>query len=87
MYSNFLCSLLKVAIIDFKWFSFLTLWLIQQNLGPETRPVHLFPQSFMTFPFAFFSQQVFFILLFQRPGPVPEFHVKAWHSVFAWHSN
>ena len=76
---NFFCSILKVllATLDFKWFSFRSLWLIQQNLGPETLPVHRFPQSFKTFPLAFFNQQVFFILLFQRPGPVPEFHVKA----------
>ena len=43
------------------------------------------PQSFITLTFAFFNQQVSFILRFQRPGPVPEFHVKNKHSGFSWH--
>ena len=57
----------------------------QQNLGPETLPVHFRPQSVMTFPVFFFNQHVCFIFLFQRPGPVPEFQVKASQSSFSWH--
>ena len=86
---NFLWSILKVLLANLhsKLSSSCFLWLTQQNLGPETLPVHLFPQSFKTFFFSFFNQQVFFILLFQRPGPVPEFQVKNRHSAFAWHSS
>ena len=57
----------------------------QQYLGPETLPVHFLPQSVITFPVFFFNQHVCFIFLFQRPGPVPEFHVKASQSSFSWH--
>ena len=86
---NFTWSILKILLANLhsKLSYPCLLWLTQQNLGPETLPAHLFPQSFKTFFFSFFNQQVFFILLFQRPGPVPEFHVKNRHSAFAWHSS